>query len=70
MSERTLQVSGMTCGSCEASIARVLNAINGVDSVHASAETGEVVVELGEDVPVQMLRAAIEGAGFSVETGS
>ncbi len=66
MTERILQVDGMTCGGCEASVTRILNAINGVDGVHASARTGKVVVELVEDVPVQMLRAAIEGAGFSV----
>ena len=66
MTERILQVDGMTCGGCEASVTRILNAINGVDGVHASAETGKVVVELDEDVPEQMLRAAIEGAGFSV----
>ncbi len=66
MAERILQVNGMTCGGCEASVTRILNAINGVDGVHASAETGRVVVDLDEDVPLQMLRAAIEGAGFSV----
>jgi copper chaperone CopZ len=66
MAERILQVNGMTCGGCEASVTRILNAINGVDGVHASSETGRVVVELEEDVPVQMLHAAIEGAGFSV----
>ena len=66
MTERVFQVSGMTCGGCEASVTRILNAINGVDGVHASAETGRVAVEVDEDVPVQMLRAAIEGAGFSV----
>jgi copper chaperone CopZ len=66
MAERILQVNGMTCGGCEASVTRILNAINGVDGVHASAETGRVVVDLDEDVPLQMLRAAVEGAGFSV----
>jgi len=66
MSERIIHVDGMTCGGCEASVIRILNAINGVDGVHASSETGKVVVELDEDVPVQMLHAAIEGAGFSV----
>jgi copper chaperone len=66
MTERILQVDGMTCGGCEASVTRILNAINGVDGVHASAQTGKVVVDLDEDVPVQMLRAAVEGAGFHV----
>jgi copper chaperone CopZ len=66
MAERILQVNGMTCGGCETSVTRILNAINGVDGVPASAETGRVVVDLDEAVPLQMLRAAIEGAGFSV----
>jgi copper chaperone CopZ len=66
MTERTLQVQGMTCGGCEASVSRILGAINGVEEVRASAETGKVTVELSEPVPDEMLRAAIEGAGFSV----
>ncbi|RKZ12132.1 copper-transporting ATPase [bacterium] len=66
MSERTLQVNGMTCEGCEASVSRILAAINGVEEVRASAPAGTVTVELSEDVPDEMLRAAVEGAGFSV----
>lgn len=66
MSERTLRVDGMTDGESEAAVSRILAAINGVEEVRASAQAGTVTVELSEDVPEQMLRAAVQGAGFSV----
>jgi copper chaperone CopZ len=65
MTERTLHVDGLTESSEEA-IARILNAINGVDGVHTSTDTGEVRIELDEDVPDEMLRAALESTGLKV----
>ena len=50
----------------EESIARILNAINGVDGVHTSSTENTITIELDEDVPTEMLRAAVEGAGMKV----
>jgi hypothetical protein len=52
--------------STEESIARILNAINGVDGVHTSSADNTITIELDEDVPTEMLRAAVEGAGIQV----
>lgn len=65
MTHRTLHVQGLS-DSSESDIARILNAINGVDGVHASPAEGTVRIELEEEVPDEMLRAALESLGLSV----
>lgn len=65
MTSRTLHVLGLT-ESSEDTVARILNAIHGVDGVHASPERGTITVELDEDVPHEMLRAALESLGLNV----
>lgn len=65
MTERVLHVMGLD-ESTEESIARILNAINGVDGVHTSSADNTITIELDEDVPTEMLRAAVEGAGIQV----
>jgi copper chaperone CopZ len=65
MAERTFHVMGLDENS-EEQIARILNAINGVDGVHASKDENTIRIELDEDVPDEMLRAAVEGAGIRV----
>jgi len=65
MTERVLHVTGLD-ETTEESIARILNAINGVDGVHTSSIDNTITIELDEDVPTEMLRAAVEGAGMKV----
>jgi copper chaperone CopZ len=65
MTERTFHVTGLDTTTEEA-IARILNAINGVDGVHTDPAEATITVELDEDVPEEMLRAAVEGAGIHV----
>ena len=65
MTERVFHVMGLD-ETTEESIARILNAINGVDGVHASSTDSTIKIELDEDVPTEMLRAAVEGAGIKV----
>lgn len=65
MTERIFHVMGLD-ETTEESIARILNAINGVDGVHASSTDKTIKIELDEDVPTEMLRAAVEGAGIKV----
>lgn len=64
MSTLTIQVEGMTCGGCEASITRVLSALNGVTSVRASHKSGEVVLSLSADVDDAAVSDAVDRAGF------
>ncbi len=62
------QVEGMTCVSCEASLARVLSRIDGVDSPQVSVNTK--VAKLTYDpkkVKSSQLVMAIERAGYAVK---
>ena len=65
MTERVFHVMGLD-ETAEESITRILNAINGVDGVHASSADSTIKIELDEDVPTEMLRAAVESAGVKV----
>ncbi len=63
----SMNVQGMTCGGCVASVTRVLKALPGVTEVEVSLQPGAAKVSfdpLTTGVPV--LRAAIEDAGFDV----
>ena len=44
MSATTWQVTGMTCGHCVAAVRAEIAALDGVEDVEVTLETGEVVV--------------------------
>jgi copper chaperone CopZ len=52
----TIQVQGMSCGSCAAAVTHVLKQVEGVREVHVSYEKGEAVVSYD---PAQITPAAI-----------
>lgn len=56
------QVTGMSCGHCEAAIRSELDAVAGVDSVEVSAQTGRLVV-MGDADPAAVI-AAVDEAGY------
>lgn len=60
----TIKVSGMMCPRCEARVEKAVAAVEGVTSVKASHEQGEVVVEGGNETAV---REAITAAGYEVK---
>lgn len=63
----TLTVGGMTCGGCVASIDRALKSKDGVITVDASLEAGEVQVEFDTStISRGGVEAAVEAAGFDV----
>ena len=63
----TLNVSGMTCGGCVASVTRVLKALNGVTKADVSLENKNAVVEYDAGkVQVAQLKHCVEEAGFEV----
>ena len=57
-------VTGMSCGHCEAAVREEVGAVTGVDAVEVDLATGEVVVR-GE-FDVASVREAIEEAGYEV----
>ena len=62
-----LNVQGMTCGGCVASVTRVLKAVPGVSEVAVTLQPGAANVTFDPArTQTTALRAAIEGAGFDV----
>lgn len=59
-----LGVSGMTCGSCSASIADSLESTNGVLEVAVSLLTEEAVVKHQDDISADQIKEIIEDCGF------
>lgn len=67
MHTATLTIDGMTCGGCVASVRRVLARAPGVASVQVDLATHAATVSLDPAVATESaLRAAVEGAGFTV----
>ena len=62
-----LNVQGMTCGGCVASVTRVLKAVPGVTEAAVTLQPGvaNVTYDPARTQPAA-LRAAIEDAGFDV----
>ena len=63
----TLPVLGMTCGRCVAAVKAALEAVPGVLHANVNLVASVAEVELAQDVPRQLLKAAIEAAGYQVE---
>jgi copper chaperone len=63
----TMNVQGMTCGGCVASVTRVLKAEPGVAEVAVTLQPGAAKVSFDPArTNVAKLREAIEGAGYDV----
>jgi copper chaperone len=67
MTEKTLNVKGMSCGHCKAAVEGELNKLAGVESSNADVEKGIVEVSYDEAaVTTEDLKGAIEEAGYTV----
>lgn len=62
--EKKLNVEGMMCMHCKASVEKVLSAVPGVTAVAVDLEAKTAVVTCGEDVQDAALIAAVEKKGF------
>lgn len=63
-----LEVSGMKCGACSDKILAALKAIEGVNAVAVSHDTGEAKVAFdAAKVDADKLIAAIKGLGFEAK---
>ncbi len=61
---RTIDVDGMTCEHCVANVVRALEKIDGVQVAAASLEKQSVQAGLSKDIPDEILRDAINKAGY------
>jgi len=63
----TMNVQGMTCGGCVASVTRVLKAVPGVDEVAVTLQPGTAKVTFDPArTGAPALRTAVEDAGYDV----
>ena len=62
----TLKVEGMMCPHCEARVKKVLEEIDGVTAAEVRHEKGTAVVTLSKEVPAEVLKKAVEDAGYKV----
>jgi Cu+-exporting ATPase len=64
MPSLTLNVTGMTCSHCRATVEKAINAVPGVYGASVDPATGRVEVDGDSRVEVATLIAAIEAAGY------
>lgn len=62
---KTVQISGMECAHCVMSVTENLNRINGV-SAKVDLSKGNAVVSYDREIEDDMLKNAVEKAGFTV----
>ena len=67
----TLNISGMTCGACVASVEKVASKVDGVAEVSVNLPLNRAVVRLRPDTQLHQAKAkviaAIEGGGFGAK---
>lgn len=67
MTERTLNVEGMSCGHCKAAVEEELGKLEGVRSSDANFEQGTVEVRYDDSkVSDEELKGAVEEAGYTL----
>ena len=63
---KTMKIEGMMCPHCEAHTKKALEALDGVTEAVADFKAGTAIVTLTADVADDVLRAAVEEAGYTV----
>lgn len=63
---KTMTINGMMCPHCEKHTVEALEAIDGVEKAVASHVEKNAVVTLSKDVDNEVLKKAVEGAGYEV----
>jgi copper chaperone len=67
MTEKTLNVEGMSCGHCKAAVEEELNELSGVEYSNADPQKGTVEVRYDESRTTdEDLIGAVEEAGYTV----
>jgi copper chaperone len=67
MTQRTLTVTGMSCGGCEDNVETELSELDGVSGVEADHERDTVELTADETVSDDDLAAAVRDAGYELE---
>ena len=63
---KTMEIKGMMCPHCEATVKKALEAVEGVTSAEVSHEKGTAVVSMDAEVANDVLKAAVEAKDYEV----
>ena len=63
---KTMYITGMMCGHCEARVKKVLEALPDVEEAKVSHEQGTAVVTLTADVSDELLKKTVEEQDYTV----
>jgi len=63
-SEKTFNISGMSCGGCVNSLTRVLTSVPGIEPI--KIEVGKAHLRLDDRASSQTVKDAVARAGFKV----
>lgn len=64
MTTTEFQVTGMTCGHCEAAVREEVGQVAGVEAVEVSAQTGRLRITSAEPIDDSQVLAAVAEAGY------
>lgn len=67
MIEKQYQVTGMTCASCASAVKRTLSKLDGVQNADVNLATEKVNIFLENEVSFDVLKSAVEKAGYGLE---
>jgi copper chaperone CopZ len=62
--EKTFIIDGMSCGGCVNSLTKVLKTVRGIEPL--KVEVGKATLRLDDSVTTDVVRAAVDRAGFEV----
>ena len=65
MTEKTLQIKGMSCGHCSARVEKVLNAIDGVNA-KVDLESNSAKLIITREISDEALKTAVDNIGYEV----
>jgi Cu2+-exporting ATPase len=63
---KTMEIKGMMCPHCEATVKKALEAVEGVTAAEVSHEKGTAVVSMDAEVANDVLKAAVEAKDYEV----
>ena len=68
MQTTTFNVTGMTCGGCVSAVTKVLNAVDGVDTVNVSLASNSATIQFDErKTDLSKLKSVVTESGYGTE---
>jgi copper chaperone CopZ len=65
MTQTQLAVSGMTCDHCVRHVTEAISNVAGVESVVVKLAEGIAIIDSGDSLDMQAVKAAVVAAGYS-----